>query len=578
MLSDELKQYIESKVANVDVIDSTNMERYYKSLDNFFELARDKNSDLENNLIEMMDLSEMRIRSRCKDLLNVEAFMKVVFRVIKPELYAERIQDKKWTLIKLYREEFNVVPEPYASNNNFSVGKASEPEHWEAYKHAGVFYYYLQQYFCRNANAHRIEKFNSDELFQMVKSYLVVMLHLCDEYALELEEKLQQRDRLQKFSVQEYCENIILNYQRLENSGFGYTNIRWYDPYDEDQDGTGVEELLTLAGTNQIKLSGEAGSGKSTALKRMEYLLAQKRRNGNGGMIPVYVELYSILNERNALMHKLANILEVQEKDVDGFLCNEEFCLLLDGFNEILDGDAKRNFARELDRFVIQYPAVRVFLTDRNLQDAQDCLVLDHAKGMKLSAMTLADKSEFFRKNCHDAQGLQVILKGIQEDPEYFEDLNTPLKLKELITVASLEGKLPFDIIGSYIRCVIKRERIEKKDANMKHMEDILAGFAGLLDKIQQEEIQKSEELGEDADEMRGENMLLPRIKAYRQMTLCTQKLGYTETKVDECMELAINMGLLIYVGNRIGFASKKYFDYFLDMAIMEDIVSILEE
>ena len=193
---------------------------------------------------------------------------------------------------------------------------------------------------------------------------------------------------------------------------------------------------------------------------------------------PVYIELCNLANEGDAVLKRFASVTGIEENSIDDFLQNEKFCLLLDGYNEVLDSNLKRQVAFEVDRIEKKYPKIRIFLSDRTLQGTGTFPVLNHAKAMKLSPISLDDKKEFFRKNCQDKKSLEIILEGIENEPDYFGEMDTPLKLKELIVAVSAEKALPFDVVGAYLRCLIERERIEKKDENMNHMEDLLAVFA----------------------------------------------------------------------------------------------------
>lgn len=558
MLNERTTEYIINKVA--DEFNKQFITQQLKSLDAYLELAEDITPNIRKNLIKLATLPELDAKPLLRSLTDVEPALKILMQLVKPALYAQQPaplypgdhNNHSWTLGYLYHQAFTLIPAPYNSGS-FNLTQASKS--YQNYKHTGRFYYYLAAYFFRNDVTHATEDYNADQVSLMIKSYLIVMLEQCSAYHMELQSLLGHKKRVEKFDCAAYCQRIIDSYVRLTSGGFGYINTRWFDPKDENMQSQGVDALIKTSKSTKLKLTGEAGSGKTTALKRIEFELAKKAVKNSYCTVPIYVELCTLVSEHNLLLKQIALVLGLNEADVEDFLLNEHFTLLLDGFNEVLDKTLKRQLAFEIDKFEKNFPKVPIILTDRNLHGTGSFPILAHAKAMKLYPITLTDKENFFKKNCHDPEVLDILLTGISSDPEYFAELDTPLKLKELIGAVSLEHELPADIVASYLHSLIERERYEKKDENMNHMEELLAAFALTLDDT--------------------EDKALPRLHACARMNECKTKLGFDTPNVEKCLDLALGIGILTLDGRSIRFASEKYFEYFLDEANNDDMLDL---
>ncbi len=486
------------------------------------------------NMAYSMDLDKV---NELKSFTDIERFMKVLCKIIYPNKMLQPPRplfpgdtNRKWMLANMYKEVFKVV------EVEFNITAACRDLE-RYYEESNYLYHYLSIYRFRNNNIHDILTLPINIVQEMIRSMLIIELDLCYRHREEIEKKNNAGKRKKCFDATDFVQDIQATYEELEQKGFGYVDMHWGS--NEEKVDCSVENLAVNAEWNTIKILGEAGSGKSTALRRLEYLLAKKYSAENESPIPIFIELYTLVDSDRIIIEKIAGIMQIEVAVAEDFMENGEICLLLDGFNEILDLSVKKKVAKELDAFSRNYPGVRIFLTDRAIARAS-IPTLNIAKRMHLRPITNEDRKTYFEKNCNDEQCLQLILNKLEECPEYFEDMNTPLKLKQLSEVVAYEMELPEDIIGRYIDYLFAREENEKKDENIEYMPTFLQALA-----------------------IMGKESVLY-LEATAQMAKCKTVLGYSLPDTNQCLKLALDMGILVYEeNNMVAFASAEYYDYF---------------
>ena len=326
-------------------------------------------------------------------------------------------------------------------------------------------------------------------------------------------------------------------------------DVHWVEEDSRDKSYS-VVKLLNRKELKCVKLLGEAGTGKSTALRRIEYIMASQYKGKRSTPLPVYIELGGLADGENVILTRIASVMEVEPGIAEDFLKNGELCLLLDGYNEILDLALKRKVAKELDYIGREFLQTRIFLTDRAVSRA-GIPTLQPARKLYLYPMTMEDRKKYFEKNCRDDACRQMILDRLEADPGYFEAMNTPLKLKQLLQVALHSRELPVDIVNEYIEYLMEREQDEKKDENIEY----LPGFLQALAILEQESMTERD--------------------ALVQMAKCKNAFGFSLPDTRQCLKLSVDMGLLVYEDKEtLRFANREYQEYFF----MEGVVNQLDE
>lgn len=573
MLSDELILWIRNKVETK--YNRADLDISIQLLDYYLTLCKDPQEELRA-MQQMQEAPDSEKRYLIKDSFSdVETFMKKLCALVRPRLMdnppaplypAENRPE--WTLGHLYKQAFQVVPMNSPLGSQGPLPNPNAP---------GYQYAYVKIYRFRNMKTHERDRLELSEqdILDYTVGTLVIKLDLCLRHARQLTRLYRARQIDQDNFIRRICEE----YDAATGSGFSYVDIRWLrnnkpaDAYSIQNIAISKDEDLRL-----VKFLGEAGCGKTTALRQIEITLARRQSEEPDTPIPIYIELGKLTGGNNILRNKIAEVLRLEGAEggnlVKSLLESSMLCLLLDGFNEILDPSVKKSVAYEIDG--LAGTGARIFLTDRAKARPSD-LTLRHAANCYMKPMSDDVKRDFFEKNCRDQAILELILKQMEEDPVYFESINTPIKLKQLIDVTQDGGKLPQDPVRAFIRYLIRRERQDKKDENTEYLEIFLAALALLtqprilsdeeLDELDEDELEAYLESDEEGD---GEpdRVEIPKLKALAQMAKYQREYGFTKADTNQCLQLAVDMGILNLEESEeeeevVSFANRQYQDYF---------------
>ena len=549
MLSSETVVWIEERVKNI--YPKNKLEASLQALSQFLDLTDDNNRSIATIMEGMRNATDQQKPLLLREFADIERFMKDLLKLVQPSLLSSSPSGfREWTLRPLYTQAFHLFEE---TDNLSSLNLKELLENGSNNRP------YYQRYF------HRVYRFRNpishgenvvltpDDVLNVTASMLVCELHLCYTKRDAIARLWDQRDAWDAFHREDYCRKITQAYDALCKQGFGYLDVHWYADSDANTTGLTIDSLRRQTSDHLLKLLGEAGTGKSTSLKQMEYLMAKELAGKSRGMIPVLIELGHLSDEDRPVLSRAARQLNIGESRLSVLLTGGNICLLLDGFNEILDLMLKKKIAKELELLAARYPASRILLTDRALARAT-IPTLPQARRLYLSPITMQARQEYFRRNCPDATARELILNKTEEDPAYFESLDTPLKLKQLVDVAVSTHTVPEDLLHSYVQLLMEREQNEKKDPNIEYLNVFLQALA----------LQFQDEFS--------------MLKAQKQLAKCKMALGYTQPDTLQCLKLALDMGLLVSEEtNVLRFASPEYQEYFACEAEASDLISVLD-
>lgn len=542
-----IKKYVSGKYNDYEFEEALN------DLQLFFELT-DANIDSPQSLLLKIS-SATDYTHFLKDCIDIEKFMSLLIDILTPDMMKKPPKplfvgdtSTSWTLANLYKQGLQVVPD----NFNLKRG-AGDLSCTNAYETApGYLYHYLVTYCLRNKITHNDYEYTSDNENKMVSSFLVVVLDLCHRNHSKLKDAHETARLLKCFDKDNYARNIVTYYEANEKNGFGYINMCWYNPDNSRYSSCDAATISTMAIPYGLKLVGIAGTGKSTMLRRIEYILAKKCLVDKNALIPVYIELANLPDGENILTDKIASLMNINFCDAEFFVKRGSLVLLLDGFNEILDSNTKRKLAKELDSFTRTENNVSMILSDRTVRSSVP--TLQKADCLFLKQITTEDKKLYYTKNCSDKESLNILLDRLDSDADYFISLDTPLKLKQLMIVVCDTGEIPDFLTETYIQCLLDREMYDKKDENIEYLPMFLQALALIDD----------------------EKYVLPR--ALKQMAKCKDVMGYSIPDTQRCLNLAVEMGLLVREENTIGFASNEYRDYFIIKALENELDELLAD
>ncbi len=495
----------------------------------------------ERIITEVANAVPFRYPILIRDYTNPEIFMKILGEMVfKDEISSATNRDEMVGLAKLLRDPyFGVIrstvdlskldKDPPVDYHGKPINNLSVTE-----KH------FLRVYKFRGDLAHDI---NQDLTFQnlpsVIASMTYCMLYLCGKYHDKLREKYLQKRKNEGLDLRSYAKQIIADHDALVSGGFGYLDIRWVPV--EGGEALPVSEILKQ-NEKQIQLLGDAGMGKTTAMREIAYLLSKDIVDYGKRRIPVYVELERIHSGKDIIRDAICETLAVDGEVCDVLLERGDLCLLLDGYNEILNLELRREFSSQLDLFVLRNGKTQVILSDRALKKNL-IPVMNQAKKKTVLPLTLEEKVKYFELNCSpDAKVLELVREKASADPLYFATVNNPLQLKHLLEVAERTGALPNDLTQGYLEMLMERESLEKKDPNMQYLPYILQGIAASMDQPEAVTLAAAQVLA-------------------RKICSC---FGYTAADVSQCLTLAVEMGILTYEDqDHIAFSTENFHTYF---------------
>ena len=501
------------------------------------ELSDLRYSTVINNMAMANDFEKLNY---IKDFCDIEKFMKnlgdIVFGgTISAQMRIEESTGNKGTtLSSLYLKTFAVVPRGTRLNevdpDDFTCGHQRE---------------FLKVYQFRNSDIHNhLTDLNPRKIMDITASMLVCVLDLCYQYKDQLNEEFTFKKRNEDLNIKEYCSRIVDDYKK---SKFRYLDIRWYDTSIHNGQQFTVNDVIRIDDYTNAKFLGEAGVGKTTALKRIEYNLAMDYIDSKTKVIPVYIELKRLSDRedivKNAVIRRLSS--DIPNGD-DTFFDYKGLVLLLDGYNEVLNKQIQEKICTEINNIARNNPECRIFVSDRGKAKKNKNLLPEAIK-LYLYPMSINEKSRYFRENINSSDDYASIEEKIKNQPLYFDVLDSPLKLKNMADVVNETHKIPDDLTDSYLSMLFSRES-DKGDDNADYLKYFL------------------ERLAFDYEEkpMTQKDVLtsFAKVKA---------DYGFESPDTMNCLKLITDLGiLLVDEDGNLNFSTHEYFEHFLAASIVE--------
>ncbi|HWY30322.1 MAG TPA: NACHT domain-containing protein, partial [Candidatus Acidoferrum sp.] len=137
-------------------------------------------------------------------------------------------------------------------------------------------------------------------------------------------------------------------------------------------------EQLPLTGIinkpdRSVLIIGSAGSGKSTSLKRLAYILAERRLvEGDKRKIPIILRAIDFHNDAASLEElgkiAVAKILNSEAQFIsDSDFTGGKVCILVDSLDELPTDNARTAVIKKIQTFHHTFPKCQVILTSRPL-------------------------------------------------------------------------------------------------------------------------------------------------------------------------------------------------------------------
>ena len=536
MVNDNVIKWIESfvstEMSEKEVADGLDGFQKYLEL----ELSDLRYSDVINNMSQANDFEK---KNYIKDFTDIEKFMKNLGDIIWDGKITKQMNTdassgySSTMLSNLYKQYFSVVPQNTWLNDDPDKHLNNHENH------------FIKVYQFRNSETHNhLTALNPKVITDITTSMMVCVLCLCATYKSEINEQYQFKKRNEELNITEYCRNIVREY--TTNKDFHYLDVRWYEATSENGKQFTINDILETDDYINTKFLGEAGVGKTTALKRIEYNVAQNYLRNATRVIPVYIELKHAVDKDRIIEAEISKKLNLIGSDSLSAPFNYRgLCLLLDGYNEILNKSIQEKICNEINQISIKNKECRIFISDRG-KARKNVNLLPDARRLYLYPMTIADKKRYFKDNIIDSKDAALMEEKLKQFPLYFDSLNSPLKLKNLADLLNRKHMIPDDLTASYLRMLFEREA-DKGDDNAGYLSYFLEQLA-----IDYE------------DKPMTSKEILSTFASVK------KKFGFEDPDSLNCLKLLSDLGVLAQDEDEMYvFSNQDYYEYFLSEAVL---------
>ena len=465
-----------------------------------------------------------------------------------------------WDLSHLYKNAFTLFPRDYNLTYESSKDRMKTKDECSKEYHLLLLYHY-RNVLGHHGKEENINSLSIDEIKSITTSMLYVLLYMVNVYHEKLEPLYKKRIQ-RKYDIEKYIGRIKSAY--ISNLDFIYLDIKWDVNYSSTNCFT-IDEIIDDSISDSIvAFIGEAGTGKTTALRRLEYQYAKKCKKNSFRNMPVFIELKHLRQSSRALMNAVCESLGVEEDIAEDIIKNEQIVLLLDGFNEIIDKQFAASIKKEIENLVSNNQGMKLYITDRTNKDMQFSSI-KRTSFCLLHELSLDDKISYFYSNCHNEKSKELIEKEIQKEEtgEYkqiFNSLKTPFMLFVFLKYVDENEEIPQNPYENYIQKLFDREKNEQKDNDDPKYFDQLKTVLGATAHV-------------------FENREFKKIQMERLIGKIKVLFGYNHLDSIECIELSVKMGILEVLDNEyIHFKTYEFYDYFGVYAIYSGLDEYLEE
>ena len=571
-LKDWIRYYVEGYF-DQDVLTSA-----IDGLDVYLEYIHDNyNDEFYTHLVEMSAATDLKKRQLLKDFADIENFMGRMGGILNLKT-AERFKpfsenDRgEWTLAHLLKHAFEVVDErdnlKHLSKPDVLAARYSQNESRGLLK-LDKKYHYIMIYGFRNTtnshfnDEHNLSTMTKKQIEDVICSMLVIELDLCIKFHEELESVYQKRkeEHLKKsYDATRYVSSIEAQYQKRCEQGFKYLDTYWdvIDSFDEKK--KNIEDFLSSIRCTVTAFLGVAGTGKTTALRQLEYLFALKCKNHYGQQwIPIYIELKNITPGSNPIQFEIGRRLKYGTDIINQIIKDGNLILLLDGWNEIRNSEVKNQIRDELNQLINDYDQ-RVFITDRS-ENSIGLNTIKEISKCYLHELSYDAKKEYFDKYC-TPEAYNIILRQLEKEkseqdcPKPIYNLKTPLMLFYFSKVIEIDKVIPVNFVAKYIELLFEREEAEQKDADDPRSFDSMRYILSAL-------------------AIKFESGVFLTGEALVTIGTTKQLLGFNQPDSMECLDLSCKMGILETDGGLYQFKTEEFQDYFEGFAINNGIDDI---
>lgn len=474
-------------------------------------------------------------------LLNSESFLKKVLFVVDEQAHKKASEDTKLCMFQTM-DKLGIFKNLPA---NVKVDRCNPDTLTLPKNRAAVMTYQL-----RNNSAHTSDEWATSQMLANINAIMLTTITAVWNNREVIQNQINKITGEGQFGITTLLEKTVRDYENEKRNGFVYFPLSWEGQGDDDQNKYRHIEASELSSDRHVLLSAEAGCGKTTSLKNLEYQLAKSYLAGDSNKIPVNIALIDESPD-TPLKEIICRKLNVSLSYCDELLEKGIIYLMVDGLNELTSNmELRKKFVVSLESFFRTYPKVYVIVTDRKFSSS----FIRVDKTYHLKRMENQDVLSYAKTKAEcDAKTLEL-LEEVLNKPAFKGLEYTPLIVNRLIISLSSGGQVPNDLselISGYLEALMKREYEEKRDYN---------AAPGKLDIFLMR-------LAVEADESSP-------IDYLRALKICAEsKEEYgIDLSSNYGIDLAIQMGILRRVGEEIEFAFEEYQTHYFMKAVEKNV------
>jgi hypothetical protein len=288
----------------------------------------------------------------------------------------------------------------------------------------------------------------------------------------QLLRRLQTLDEINTFAealkAQARALHTKINTTHIERGeGIDYSSLYIAPTLNVDGDDIRPNRLVT--DSLRIVILGDPGAGKSTLTSKLVYEIASDKIPELKGYVPILLVVRNhasgLREESHTLVHYLEQAcrrpynLEPPPDALEYLLLNGRAIVIIDGVDELGDGNHRRNFASMVNGFAHRYPLTRIVVTSRVIGYKDAPLDSELFLGANILPFTDAQVEEYTRKwfalNLSiDEQDKESWSTEFLQASEAAKDLRTnPLLISLLCSLYHRRRSLPRNKPEIYEKC-----------------------------------------------------------------------------------------------------------------------------
>lgn len=491
--------------------------------------ALNKISD-DNAIISLDELHSLLI-----DINATELYARIVVEIIDKEKYEEIVDNKK--------AYYDVLKRVMNGKDSTSADKMRERRNM--------------------VDVHQCKSWSKTKTQNCIISFLIDYLIITNKQIELLEDYLKDKKEVNNYYSAEYILDIVQEYKEKVENGFVYIDVHWVGEQEKTVDKS-IDSLIEMIKEQPqaIKFLGEAGLGKTTALERIQYKVAQQYSENKTDLIPVLITLGSIISKEKTLQDIVEKTLKIDNNQLNELLEEGRILFLLDGFNEILDDEIMKNISKEIDYTIRdRWSKNTVILSDRTLIRNRIRVLNDSVK-LILKDIDIGAKREYFKEKL-DSEMFDKVNNDIDSNPRYYDALDTPYMMYQFVEVVNNTREIPDDIIHTYLTNKIEREKTEKKEVYMRDIELYLEALAYYIYNENKRYSQNR------LNEVRDKNY--SKMEVLRKLAEIKDSLGFN-TDTNKLLDVAVGLGILKEENKQIQFYNYDYLYYFYTKGLEDEV------